>query len=89
MVDAQLIIYNTTNVRVVDASIIPLQLSAHLSASLYGVAEKAADLIKAAAPNATSPSAPQVSSTSAGKPTFDENPLLWALLFSLLTTFLY
>jgi len=47
VVDAQLKIYDTANVRVVDASIIPLQISAHLSATLYGVAEKAADLIKA------------------------------------------
>ncbi|KAJ3887906.1 alcohol oxidase [Lentinula edodes] len=47
VVDAQLKIYNTTNVRVVDASILPMQISAHLSATLYGVAEKAADLIKA------------------------------------------
>ena len=48
MVDAQLVVYDTTNVRVVDASILPLQLSAHLQSTLYGIAEKAADLIKAA-----------------------------------------
>ncbi|KAJ7485944.1 alcohol oxidase [Mycena latifolia] len=48
VVDAQLTVYDTTNVRVVDASILPLQVSAHLSSTLYGVAEKAADLIKAA-----------------------------------------
>ncbi|KAJ3979575.1 hypothetical protein F5890DRAFT_1546233 [Lentinula detonsa] len=47
VVDAQLKIYNTSNVRVVDASILPMQISAHLSATLYGVAEKAADIIKA------------------------------------------
>ncbi|KAF7378064.1 Glucose oxidase [Mycena sanguinolenta] len=48
VVNAQLTVYNTTNVRVVDASILPMQISAHLSSTLYGVAEKAADLIKAA-----------------------------------------
>lgn len=46
VVDAHLRVYDTANVRVVDASILPIQLSAHLSSSLYGVAEKAADLIK-------------------------------------------
>ncbi|KAI0668760.1 alcohol oxidase [Trametes maxima] len=48
VVDAQLKVYDTANVRVVDASVLPMQLSAHLSSSLYGIAEKAADLIKAA-----------------------------------------
>ncbi|KAG5337117.1 hypothetical protein C0989_010724 [Termitomyces sp. Mn162] len=47
VVNAQLKVYDTTNVRVVDASIMPMQISAHLSATLYGVAEKAAYLIKA------------------------------------------
>ncbi|EAQ87094.1 hypothetical protein CHGG_03713 [Chaetomium globosum CBS 148.51] len=36
----------TANVRVVDASVVPLQVSGHLTASLYGLAERASDIIK-------------------------------------------
>ncbi|THH30092.1 hypothetical protein EUX98_g4091 [Antrodiella citrinella] len=46
VVDARLKVYDTTNVRVVDASILPWQISAHLSSTIYGIVEKAADFIK-------------------------------------------
>lgn len=42
-------VHGTSNVRVVDGSVLPIQLSAHLSASLYAFAEKAAATIKGAA----------------------------------------
>jgi choline dehydrogenase len=46
VVDWRVKVHGTRNVRVVDASIIPMQLSGHTMGPVYGVAEKAADLIK-------------------------------------------
>lgn len=45
VVDPELKVYGTENVRVVDASILPLQFSGHLTATLYAVAERAAESI--------------------------------------------
>ncbi|KZV83135.1 alcohol oxidase [Exidia glandulosa HHB12029] len=46
VVDSHLKVYGTVNLRVVDASIFPLQLGAMPQATIYAAAEKAADLIK-------------------------------------------
>ncbi|KAJ7908725.1 hypothetical protein B0H13DRAFT_2015948, partial [Mycena leptocephala] len=47
VVDANLMVKGTTNVFVVDGSIIPLQPSSHPSAIIYGIGEKAAAMLKA------------------------------------------
>lgn len=47
VVDSNLTVYGTTNVRVIDASVLPFQVCGHLTSTLYAVAEKAADIIKA------------------------------------------
>ncbi|KAJ7162668.1 alcohol oxidase [Mycena crocata] len=46
VVDRTLKVYNTTNIRVVDISIVPLHIGAHLQATSYALGELAADLIK-------------------------------------------
>ncbi|ESZ96297.1 hypothetical protein SBOR_3352 [Sclerotinia borealis F-4128] len=46
VVDSNLKVYLTSNVRVIDASILPYQVSGHLTSTLYAVAERASDIIK-------------------------------------------
>lgn len=45
VVDANLRVYGLANVRVADASVIPIALSTHLMSSTYGVAEQASEII--------------------------------------------
>jgi choline dehydrogenase len=46
VVDPELRVYGTRNVRVVDGSILPMKISGHPTATLYAVAERAADILK-------------------------------------------
>jgi choline dehydrogenase-like flavoprotein len=47
VVDATLKVHGTRNLRVVDASIFPLEPSGNIQAAVYAVAERAADIIRA------------------------------------------
>ncbi|KAF5379450.1 hypothetical protein D9615_006577 [Tricholomella constricta] len=47
VVNAKLQVYGLANVRVADSSVFPLSFSAHLAAPTFGLAEEAADILKA------------------------------------------
>ncbi|KAM0323936.1 hypothetical protein ACHAQA_008517 [Verticillium albo-atrum] len=49
VVDPKLKVYGTANVRVVDASVMPIQTSGHLTSTIYALAERLSDIIKDAA----------------------------------------
>jgi len=44
--DERLRVYGTRGLRVCDASVMPLQIAAHLQATVYAIGEKGAQLIK-------------------------------------------
>lgn len=48
VVDANLLVYGTSNLRVIDASVAPTSVSAHLMTATYGIAEIGAEIILAA-----------------------------------------
>ncbi|KAF8872799.1 GMC oxidoreductase [Gymnopilus junonius] len=47
VVDPKLKVYGTTNLRIADISILPLQIAAHTQATAYMIGEKVADIVKA------------------------------------------
>ncbi|KAJ7239077.1 hypothetical protein C8J57DRAFT_1439038 [Mycena rebaudengoi] len=67
VVNTSLVVYGTANVRVVDASVIPLHIAAHTMSPTYAIAERAAEFIKAqyAAPPVPAPSDTPSASNSA------------------------
>jgi choline dehydrogenase-like flavoprotein len=46
VVDTKLKVYSVANLRIIDASVFPLEIRNNLQSSVYAVAEKAADIIK-------------------------------------------
>ncbi|TFK37399.1 GMC oxidoreductase [Crucibulum laeve] len=50
VVDAKLKVHGLSNVRVADSSVYPFEFAAHLGSATFGVAEQAAEMIKAAHP---------------------------------------
>ena len=46
VVNERLVVYETRNLRIVDASVIPMSPRGNIQSSVYAVAERAADLIK-------------------------------------------
>jgi choline dehydrogenase-like flavoprotein len=79
VVDANLLVYGTSNLRVVDASIVPIALSAHLMTATYGLSEVASEIIieaRTPPPSSTTSSAgsePTGSSTGGGSSAGNNN----------------
>ncbi|KAK6431489.1 hypothetical protein LTR95_012350 [Oleoguttula sp. CCFEE 5521] len=72
VVDADLRVYGVNNLRIVDTGVFPMVPAGHLQAVVYGVAERAADIIKAAwTSSRVAPGPFDVSSAADGAATVD------------------
>lgn len=78
VVDAQLKVYGTSNVRVADSSVYPFEFSCHLGAATYGLAEQAADMIRKQynIPESTASASASSPSSSSSSSTVDDNSAL-------------
>ncbi|KAF2152383.1 GMC oxidoreductase [Myriangium duriaei CBS 260.36] len=76
VVDPNLIVYGTQNIRVVDASVIPLLPGSHLQSVVYAIAEKAAHIIRAArvSPSSATSTTPGLSLGTLPDPLSDPPP---------------
>ncbi|WFD27260.1 hypothetical protein MNAN1_002256 [Malassezia nana] len=64
VVDKNLLVYGTSNLRVIDGSIIPFAPSSHLMSVIYGAAEIGSDIIKSAQQSQSSPQGGNAASNS-------------------------
>ncbi|KAH6881013.1 mala s 12 allergen [Coprinopsis sp. MPI-PUGE-AT-0042] len=75
VLDASLKVHGTLNLRVIDSSVFPLSMSAHLMAPTYGLAEKAAELIlNPPSPGSSNSPNTNTNTNSTGSQTGDNEP---------------
>lgn len=82
VVDAALRVHGTSNVRVIDASVPPIPLAAHLASLTYGIAEIGADIILADHTRSDTP-LPSAASGTSGTPALTPALTLTALTLAL------
>lgn len=99
VVDAHLKVYGLDNVRVIDSSVFPIEWAAHMMAPTYGLAEQAADIIKAqysttgtGTSSSSSPSSTTTSRPNSGvalHPAYGLSSVLGSLCLAIFTANLY
>jgi choline dehydrogenase len=64
VIDEELRVYGTLNLRIVDSSIVPISMSAHMTAPLYGISENAYNIIIPSGTTTTTSTTTSSTSTS-------------------------